>query len=258
MGKASRTKKERLDGQAHSGVAQARALTMGRGKVLVKSFSPRSAAEMIAPTPLKTAEEATMEYRLTPPEGKKLAVGLGVLTYSVSLGSPLWVAIENDNLPLVQILAARIVESGINIFSVTVAMLDGQGGISEGNILGLACGLKAVETTVWLYKQIPAFMPVESFDLSTRGFLSFIEDQSEDTRLAEIPRRCLEWNFTLFHEARIKSGAPIKRLGAGPVAAALYMDIGLRLQAAHEQKLLDAETPSGCLPQRAAGLSARL
>ena len=199
-----------------------------------------------------------MEFHLAPPKGKKLTVGLGVLTYSVSPGSPLWVAIENDNLPLVQVLSSRIVESGINVFSASVAMLDWQRNIVFGNILGLACDLNAVETAVWLYKQIPAFLPVESFDLSTRAFLSIIEDWSADKRRTEISLRCLEWNFTLFHQARIKSGAPIKRLSAGPVAAALYMNIGLRLQAAHEQKLLEAETPSGCPPQRAAGPSARL
>lgn len=199
-----------------------------------------------------------MEYRLTPPKGKKLSVGLGVLTYSVSPGSPLWIAIQTDNLPSVQVLAAGIVESGVNIFSVSAAMLDGQGNIALGNILGLACHLNAVETAVWLFKQIPSFLPVECFDLSLRGFLSVIEDQSADTRLAEIARRCLEWNFTDFHEKKIKSGAPIRRLSAGPIAAALYMDIGLRLQAAHEQKLLDVETPSGSVPQRAKGTRARL
>lgn len=199
-----------------------------------------------------------MEYRLTPPKGKKLSVGFGVLTYSVSPGSPLWVAIENDSLPLVQVLTAGIVESGINIFSISAAMLDGQGEVVLGNVLSLACYLKAVETAVWIHKQIPSFLPAQSFELSLRGFLSIMEDSSADARLAEIARRCLEWNFTSFHEARIKSGAPIKRLSAGPVAAALCMDIGLRLQAAHEQKLLDVETPRVCVPQRSASTCFRL
>ena len=58
MGKASRTKKERQRGQAHSGAAQARVLTMGEGEVLVRSFFPRSEAEMVATTPFKMVEEA--------------------------------------------------------------------------------------------------------------------------------------------------------------------------------------------------------
>ena len=58
MGKASRTKKERLRGQAHSGAAQVRVLTMGEGEVFVKSFFPRSEAEMVATTPVKMVEEA--------------------------------------------------------------------------------------------------------------------------------------------------------------------------------------------------------
>lgn len=58
MGKASRTKKERLLGQAHGGVAQARVLAMGEGEVLIKSFFPRSKAEMVATTPIKMVEDA--------------------------------------------------------------------------------------------------------------------------------------------------------------------------------------------------------
>lgn len=199
-----------------------------------------------------------MEYRLASPTGRKLSVGSGVLTYSVSPGSPLWVAIETDDLPLVQKLATGIVQSGINIFSVSAAMPDGQGQVVLGNVLGLACDLKAVETAVWLFKQIPSFLPVESFEMSMRGFLSIIETPSVDKGLFEISRRCLEWNFTHFHENRIKSGAPLRRLSAGPIAAALCMDIGMRLQAADEEKVLGATTPSGRRPQRAAGMSPRL
>lgn len=58
MGKASRTKKERLRGQAHSEASQVRVLTMGEGEVLVKSFFPRSEAELVSTTPVKMVEEA--------------------------------------------------------------------------------------------------------------------------------------------------------------------------------------------------------
>ena len=58
MGKASRTKRERVCEQRERGMAQARILTMGPGEVLVKSFFPKSEAEMVATTPVKMVEEA--------------------------------------------------------------------------------------------------------------------------------------------------------------------------------------------------------
>ena len=99
---------------------------------------------------------------------------------------------------------------------------------------------------------------MDRFDLSTRGFLSIIETPSDKKGLVEIARRCLEWNFTHCHECRIKAGAPLKRLDAGPIAAGLFIDIGLRLYAAHEQKSLGDHIPKPDLRQTAARMTARL
>lgn len=199
-----------------------------------------------------------MEHRISTPDGRSLSVGFGALGYSVRPGSPLWAAIEADDLKSVQVLAADIAESGVNIFSVAAAVLDASGRIALVNVLGLACECEAVETAVWLYQQIPSFLPLESFVMSTQGFLSTIDKPEVEKRLEEIARRCLEWNFTGFHEDRIKRDAPLKRLAAGPVAAKLFMDIGLRLEAAHDRKRLQADTPHARVRLRAAARSARL
>ena len=199
-----------------------------------------------------------MENRLAPPKGKTLSTGIGVMSCSIGPGSPLWVAIETDDLPTVQALAAEIVECGVNIFSVQAAVLGAGGGVALVNVLGLACECNAVETAVWLYRQLPSFVPVECMELSTRGFLSIIEAHSGENGQGEIARRCLEWSFTHCHESRIRSGAPLKRLDAGPIAAALFLDIGLRLYAANEQKSLRSHIPETRLRPRAAGVSARL
>ena len=89
-----------------------------------------------------------MDYRLIPPKGNQLSLGFGALTYSLRPGSPLWVAIETDDLPSVQRLANAIVRSGVNIFSVDAAVPDGNGGVSLVNAVGLACEYQAVETAV--------------------------------------------------------------------------------------------------------------
>lgn len=198
-----------------------------------------------------------MEYRLAAPKGKDLSTKFGVMSYSIGPGNPLWEAIEVDDLSRVQALSAKVVESGVNLFSVTAPVVR-EGSVALTNVIGLGCEFGAVESTVWFYQQAPTFLPLESYKMCCRGWFAWIENPEEDEKVWEISRRCLEWDFTNLHARRIKAGLPLKSIGGGPNAVALCMEIGLRMQAAHEQESLNAATPGEEMRRRPSGRLARL